>query len=388
MKIQKIFILLALSLIVSIPVIANGKDKKKESSTAIKFENLIQLKATSVKSQDRTGTCWDFATTSFLESELLRMGKGDFDLSEMYTVRHTYPRKAQTFVRYHGMNNLNQGGQAHDVLDTWREFGIVPEEVYDGLELGYDTHNHSEMVTAIKAYTEVVIKKRSGKITPVWEKALGGILDAYLGDDPKSFEYKGKQYTPKSFAAELKINPDDYIEFTSYSIYPMWEKVNVEVPDNWSNGLYYNVPLDDFMEILYHSIENGYSVSWDGDVSDKYCSTRAGAAIVPVDEHNADDGTISDFLKQVHKQKPINQEDRDQAFYDYQTTDDHLMHLTGVAKDQNGAKYFLTKNSHGPVRGYDGYLYMSDSFVRLRTIAYMVHKDAVPAGIKAKLGIK
>ncbi len=388
MKIQRIFILLLLLLIVNLPVSANGKDKEKESATAIKFENLIKLKATVPKSQDRTGTCWDFATTSFLESELLRMGKGDYDLSEMYTVRHTYPRKAQTYVRYHGMNNLNQGGQAHDVLDTWREFGIVPEEVYDGLELGYTTHNHSEMVAAIKAFTEVVIKRRSGKITPVWEKALGGILDAYLGEIPETFEYRGKQYTPKSFAAELEINPDDYIEFTSYSVYPMWEKVNVEVPDNWSNGLYYNVPLDDFMDILYHSIENGYSVSWDGDVSDKYCSTRAGAAIVPVNEHNEKDGSISDFLKQVHKQKPINQQMRDQAFYDYDTTDDHLMHLTGVAKDQNGAKYFLTKNSHGPVRGYDGYLYMSDSFVRLRTIAYMVHKDAVPARIRAKLGIK
>ncbi len=388
MKIQKILVFLALSLVVSIPVNAQAKSKKENSSNAVKFENIVTLKATSVKSQDRTGTCWNFATTSFLESELLRMGKGDFDLSEMYTVRHTYPRKAQTYVRYHGKNNLDQGGQAHDVMDTWKEFGIVPDEVYPGFQLGYNTHNHSEMVAAVKAFAEVVIQRKTGTITPVWEKALGGILDAYLGDDPKTFEYKGKKYTPQSFAAELEINPDDYIEFTSYSIYPMWEKVNVEVPDNWSNGLYYNVPLDDFMDILYHSIENGYSVSWDGDVSDKYCSTRAGAAIVPVDEHKAADGEIMDFLKQVHKQKPINQNDRDQAFYDYQTTDDHLMHLTGIAKDQNGTKYFLTKNSHGPARGYDGYLYMSDSFVRLRTIAYMVHKDAVPAAIKAKLGIK
>ncbi len=387
MKIRNILVFLALSLVVSLPVNAQANNKKEKSSNEVKFENIITLKATSVKSQDRTGTCWDFATTSFLESELLRMGKGDFDLSEMYTVRHTYPRKAQTYVRYHGMNNLNQGGQAHDVLDTWREFGIVPDEVYPGFQMGYNTHNHSEMVTAVKAFAEVVIQRKNGAMTPVWEKALGGILDAYLGDDPKSFEYKGKKYTPQSFAAELEINPDDYIEFTSYSVYPMWEKVNVEVPDNWSNGLYYNVPLDDLMSILYHSIENGYTVAWDGDVSDKYCSTRAGTAIVPVDEHNADDGPIMDFLKQVQKQKPINQKDRDQAFYDYQTTDDHLMHLTGIAKDQNGAKYFLTKNSHGPTRGYDGYLYMSDSFVRLRTIAFMVHKDAVPAAIKAKLGI-
>lgn len=388
MKIQKILVLLALTLVVSLPVNAQEKDKKEKSSNAVEFKNLVTLKATSVKSQDRTGTCWDFATMSFLESELIRMGKGEFDLSEMYIVRHTYPRKAQIFVRYHGKNNLNQGGQAHDVLDTWKNFGIVPDEVYTGFQLGYKTHNHSELVSAVKAFTEVVIQRKSGSITPVWEKALGGILDAYLGDDPKSFEYKGKKYTPQSFADELEINPEDYIEFTSYSIYPMWEKVNVEVPDNWSNGLYYNLPLDDFMDVLYHAINTGYSVSWDGDVSDKYCSTRAGAAIVPTEEHNEKDGPIADFLKQVHKQKPINQKDRDQAFYDYQTTDDHLMHLTGIAEDQNGAKYFLTKNSHGTKRGYDGYLYMSDSFVRLSTIAFMVHKDAVPTKIKSKLGIK
>ena len=385
---QKVLFFAVLLLLTSLTLNAENNDQKKESSEAVKFENLIQLKATTVKSQDRTGTCWDFATTSFLESELLRMGKGDFDLSEMYTVRHTYPRKAQTYVRYHGKNNLDQGGQAHDVLDTWREFGIVPDEVYPGFEFGNTTHNHSELVAAVKAFTAVVIERRTGVITPVWEKALAGILDAYLGDDPVYFEYKGKKYTPKSFAAELGINPDDYIEFTSYSVYPMWEQVNVELPDNWSNGLYYNVPLNEFMEIMYNSLEKGYTVAWDGDVSDKYCSTRAGAAIVPMDEQNEADGDITAFMKQVHKQKPINQKDRDQAFYDYQTTDDHLMHLTGVAKDQNGTKYFLTKNSHGAERGFDGYLYMSDSFVRLRTIAIMVHKDAVPAGIKTKLGIK
>ncbi len=388
MKTKKILTFLAASLIVSLSVNAQLNHKEKKSANEVKFENLVSLKATPVKSQDRTGTCWNFATMSFLESELLRKGKGEFDLSEMYIVRHTYPRKAQAYVRYHGKNNLDQGGQAHDVLDTWKDFGIVPDEVYPGFELGYRTHNHVEMVAAIKAFTEVVIQRKTGTITPVWENALGGILDAYLGDDIKTFEYKGKKYTPQSFAAELEINPEDYVEFTSYSIYPMWEKVNVEVPDNWSNGLYYNVPLDDFIDILYHSIENGYTVSWDGDISNKYCSTRAGAAIVPVDEHDEADGTVTEFLKQVHKQKPISQKDRDQAFYDYKTTDDHLMHLTGIAKDQNGAKYFLTKNSHGSIRGYDGYLYMSESFVRLSTVAYMVHKDAVPAGIKAKLGIK
>jgi len=388
MKIQKVFILLTLSLVMSIPLSAQSKDQKKESTNLIKFENLIQLKATKVKSQDRTGTCWNFATTSFLESELLRMGKGDFDLSEMYIVRHTYPRKAKTYLRYHGLNNLAQGGQAHDVIDTWREFGIVPDEVYPGFQLGYNTHNHGELDALVKAFTDVVMARKTGTITPVWEKALGGILDAYLGDDPTSFDYKGKTYTPKSFAAELGINPDDYIEFTSYSVYPMWEKVNVEIPDNWSNGLYYNVPLDDFMNIMYNSLEKGYTVAWDGDVSDKYCSTTAGAAIVPTDEHSEANGPILDFLKQLHKQRPIDQKERDQAFYVYQTTDDHLMHLTGVAKDQNGAKYFLTKNSHGTARGFDGYLYMSDSFVRLRTVAFMVHKDAVPTAIKTKLGIK
>ncbi len=387
MKLKHVFFFTALVLVFNLPLHATDVQKKNES-TDVKFENLVSLKASAVKSQDRTGTCWDFATTSFLESELLRMGKGEYDLSEMFTVRHTYPRKAEKYVRYHGAYNFGQGGQAHDVLRTISEFGMVPDEVYDGLKIGFPTHNHSEMVDALKAYLDVVISRRSGKILSVWEQAFAGLLDVYLGEDIKSFEYKGKQYTPKSFFEELGINPDDYVEFTSYSVYPMWEKCNLEVPDNWSADEYYNVPLDDFMDIMYHSLENGYTVCWDGDVSDQYCSTRAGVAIAPVNEFNSADGNINDFLKQVQKQMPVDQNTRDEAFFDFSTTDDHLMHLTGIAKDQNGTKYFLTKNSHGTERGYDGYLYMSDSFVRLRTIAIMVHKNAIPQNIKTKFGIK
>lgn len=388
MKLQLAFFLTALVLVISLPLNASDLQKKNESATNVKFENLVSLKATVVKSQDRTGTCWDFATTSFLESELLRMGKGDYDLSEMFTVRHTYPRKAEKYVRYHGAYNFGQGGQAHDVLNTIAEYGMVPDEVYDGLKIGFPIHNHSEMYAAMKAYLDVVISRKSGMILSVWEQAFAGLLDVYLGEDVKSFEYKGKQYTPKSFYDELGLNPDDYVEFTSYGNYPMWEKCNLEVPDNWSADQYYNLPLDDFMDIMYNSIEKGYTVCWDGDVSDPYCSTRGGVAIAPVDEFKEADGNINDFLKQIHKQKTIDQAIRDEAFFDFSTTDDHLMHLTGIAKDQNGAKYFLTKNSHGTERGYEGYLYMSDSFVRLRTIAIMVHKDAVPQNIKVKFGIK
>lgn len=390
MKLSALRLLLITVLLVT-GLVLNAQNKKKvaKEDNTIKFETLTEVKATPVKSQARTGTCWDYATTSFIESELLRMGKGEFDLSEMYTVRNTYPRKALKFIRFHGLFNFGQGGQAHDVLDTWREFGMVPEEAYTGLKLGLPTHNHSEMVAVLQGYLTTVKARKSGMITSVWQEAYDALLDVYLGENPESFDYKGVNYTPLSFAKHLEINPDDYIEFTSYALYPMWEKCIIEVPDNWSLEEYYNVPLNDFMSIMYNSLEKGYSIVWDGDVSDKYFSSRAGVAIVPEVEHSdASKETINDFLNRPQNEKSINQEIRDQSFIDYTTTDDHLMHLTGVAKDQNGQRYFLTKNSHGTERAYDGYLYMSDSFVRLRTIAILVHKDAVPSEIKSKFGIK
>ncbi len=367
-------------------VIATYSQENKETKMYWELDTISIIKTTPVKDQARTGTCWDFATTSFIESEILRMGKGEFDLSEMYTVRHTYPRKAQKFVRYHGKNNFARGGQAHDVLNTFRDYGCVPNKVYPGLKIGLKTHEHREFDASLKAYLDVVVMRKSGKITPVWEKGLEGMLDAYLGDDPTFFEYEGKKYTPKSFMEELEFNPDDYIEITSYAFYPMWEKCIVEVPDNWSHGTYYNVPLEEFMEIIYSSLEKGYSITWDGDVSDKYFSHKDGIAIVPEIEHAAKSKEkLQDFLKRYQKEKPVDQKMRDQAFIEQSTTDDHLMHLVGLVKDQYGANYVLTKNSDGIQYGFGGFLYMSDSFLRLRTIAILVHKDAVPKKIAKKL---
>ncbi|MCK4630115.1 MAG: aminopeptidase [Bacteroidales bacterium] len=370
-------------LVLLIPVVSAQKIEKKNFD----FKEVKTLETISVKSQDRTGTCWCFGTTSFLETELIRMGKGEFDLSEMFFIRNAYKTKAMNYVRFHGKTNFTKGGQAHDVLNEIAEHGIVPESVYSGKVYGQEIHNHSELRTVIKGMLDGVIKSR--KPTPVWSDAYCSVLDVYLGETPASFTYEGKTYTPGSFAEALGINPDDYIELTSYSHHPYYESFVLEIPDNWSYDGYYNLPVDDLIEVMKKAIKAGYSIAWDGDMSDKGFSYKNGVAIVPETDWDdmSDEVKDSVFVK-PGKEKQITQEMRQEAFGNYTVTDDHLMHLTGMAKDKNGTYYFLTKNSWGPdSNDFGGYLYMSESFVRLHTIAFMVHKDAVPKDIKEKLGL-
>jgi len=351
------------------------------------FKEIKNLKTTSVKSQDRTGTCWCFATTSFLETELIRMGKGEFDLSEMFFIRNAFETKALNYVRFHGKTNFGQGGQAHDVLNEIAANGIVPESVYSGKVYGQEKHNHSEQTSVLKGMLDGVIKSR--KPTPVWKEAYCSVLDAYLGEVPASFIFEGKTYNPESFAKYLGINPDDYIELTSYSHQPYYESFVLEVPDNWSYDEYYNLPVDDLIEVMKKAINTGYSVAWDGDMSDKGFSHKKGVAIVPeTDWDNMSDEVKDSVFVKPGNEKRITQEMRQEAFANYTVTDDHLMHLTGMAKDKNGTLYFLTKNSWGPESNdFGGYLYMSESFVRLHTMAFMIHKDALPKDIKEKLGL-
>jgi len=370
-------------LVLLISVVSAQKIEKENFD----FKEIKTLKTTGVKSQDRTGTCWCYATTSFLETELIRMGKGEFDLSEMFFIRNAYKTKALNYVRFHGKTNFGQGGQAHDVLNEIAENGIVPESVYSGKVYGQEKHNHSEQSTVLKGMLDGVIKSR--KPTPVWKNAYCAVLDAYLGAAPASFTYEGKTYTPESFAKNLGINPDDYIELTSYSHQSYYESFVLEVPDNWSYDGYYNLPVDDLIEVMKKAINAGYSVAWDGDMSDKGFSHKDGVALVPETdwEDMSDEVKDSVFVK-PGKEKKITQEMRQEAFGNFTVTDDHLMHLTGMAKDKNGTYYFLTKNSWGPESNdFGGYLYMSESFVRLHTIAFMIHKDAVPKDIKKKLGL-
>jgi len=361
-------------------LLAQDDEEKKDVH---EFTILQNIETTSVKHQGKTGTCWSFATQSFLETELLRMGKGEYDLSEMYIVRNLYPVKAEKYIRYHGLTNFGQGGQAHDVMIAWERFGAVPEEVYPGKTSSDEKHNHSEMVAVLKSSMDAIINTK-GKITGNWKKVCESVLDIYLGENPEIFEYNGMEYTAKSFADELGIIPDDYVEITSYMRYPYYEKAVLEVPDNWTNSEYYNVPMDDMMRIIDNAIENGYSVAWDGDTSEKTFYRKKGYAVIPIDNENKDEES-EELLPE--KEKVITQEMREETFDNFQTTDDHLMHLSGIAENQEGTKFYYTKNSWGTKYKYDGYWYMSESFVKLKTIAIMIHKDAIPEDIKTKLGI-
>jgi bleomycin hydrolase len=345
------------------------------------FKIIHDVEATPVKSQGSSGTCWCFATQSFLESELIRMEKGTHDLSEMYVVRNIYPLKADKYMRFHGKYNFGPGGQAHDVMITIKKYGIVPQKVFPGKLANPDKHDHAELDLALKGFLNGVTKNNRKKISDLWQNAFNAILDVYLGENPEEFEYNGKTYTPKSFREYLGINPDDYVEFTSYSNYPFYEKVILEVPDNWSMDEYYNIPLDDFVRIAKNVLQIGYSIAWDGDTGKEHFY-KEGYAVYPVEERKEDEK-----VTEPEEEIIVTQEIRQKGFDSYEVNDDHLMHITGLAENQNGTEFFYTKNSWGTEeKGYDGYWYMSEKYFKMKTIAFMVHKDAVPKDLREKLG--
>jgi bleomycin hydrolase len=334
------------------------------------FSDKVKLECTSVKSQGNTGTCWSFAMTSFLESELMRMGKGAFDLSEMFFVEKAYKDKARLFLLYQGNNNFTEGGQAHDVLNVIREYGLVPDTVLPG-EKTDGKFQHRELV---KELEEVVRKSNKWKkdFDATDTKSLDPVLEKNIGKNADSFNYEGKDYTPESFRSYLGINPDDYIELTSYSHHPFYKPFILEVPDNWSHDEYYNLPINELMEVIDSSLVNGYTVCWDGDTSEKHFTAKKGKADLPEDE--------------IGK---VDQELRQKTFFNRRTTDDHLMHLVGIATDENGREFFNTKNSWGAESNdYQGFLYMSDDYVRLKTIAVLVNRKAIPSEIATKLNLK
>ena len=364
------------------------------------FTEVVTVPATPVKNQAATGTCWCFATTSFMESELLRMGKGTYDLSEMFIVRQKYMNQLQDNYLRRGDGNIGQGSLSHTFMNAYRQVGIVPEEVYTGINYDSEKHNHSEMVRYMHAIADVAVKAKQR--SSEYDKLIANLFDTYLGKLPEKFTYKGKEYTPKSFAESLGLNMDDYIELTSFTHHPYYVKFDVEVPDNWEHSLMYNLPLDEMMQTVDYALNNGYTVCWDGDVSEKGFSFTNGVAINPEvkkveDLSNTDRARFEKLgekerLEEVFKfERPypeinVTPEVRQAGFESFVTTDDHLMHLTGIAKDQNGTKYYITKNSWGTDRNkFGGYLNMSESFVRAKTIYVMVHKDAIPKAIKGKL---
>lgn len=367
------------------------------------FTDVCRVPATPVKNQASTGTCWCFATTSFMESELLRMGKGEYDLSEMFIVRQKYMNQLNDNYIRQGEGNIGQGSLSHTFMNAFRQVGIVPEEVYSGINYDSDRHNHGELVRYMGAISNEAVKMR--KRSPEYNELIQSLFDIYLGKVPEKFSYKGKEYTPQSFAASLGLNMDDYVELTSFNHHPYYQKFEVEVHDNWEHYQQYNLPLDELIEVQDYALQHGFTVCWDGDVSEKGFSFKNGVAINPevkkVEDYSTTDRArfekmdekerLDEVYKFEHPYPEVNvtQEVRQAGFESYVTTDDHLMHLTGIVKDQNGTKYYITKNSWGTERNkFGGYLNMSESYVRAKMIYIMVHKDAIPKAIKAKLGIQ
>lgn len=347
-----------------------------------------QLASTPVKDQSKTNTCWSFSAISLLESELLKLGKGEYDLSEMFIVYHNYLRKADKYVRMHGTVEFAGGGENNDVTDVISTFGIVPESVFAGLKPNETSHNHTEMDKLLRAYVDGIAKVTNQSISPVWINGLDGILQSYLGAIPEKFKYQGKEYTPQTFAASLGINPNDYVMISSYTHHPFYQTFVPELPDNWSWGKAYNVPLDEFESIVDNALLSGYTVAWASDVSDKGFNFRKGVAVVPdIDEKKATQQDWDQVFLAPGKEKNITQELRQTDFDNYSTTDDHGMHITGLAKDQTGKKYYYVKNSWGTENPYKGYIYVSESYLRLRTTVIFLNKNAIPEATRKKLGV-
>ncbi len=333
------------------------------------FKPSSDLHCSTIKDQDRTGTCWSFATTSFLESEIWRTKQLNIDLSEMYSVRATYLDKAQNYILRQGKANFSEGSLSHDVINALRQVGIIPETAFSGKLNASKRHDHGELLAASKGFLDGLNRRKT--LSPQWEAAMNGILDSYLGQVPASFDYKGKKYSPQEFAKFLEINPDNYISITSFTHHPFYTNFVLEIPDNYSNGSYLNIPIDSLENLVDKALKNGFTVAWDGDVSEKGFRHAKGLAIVPVEADR------DDLWESPGAEKTVDQAMRQVCFENKQTTDDHLMHLTGIAYDKRGTKYYKVKNSWGTSNAKKGFLYLSSAYFRLKTVAVLLHKEAL-----------
>ena len=376
-------------------------EKPAEPEDGFKFETVKANPITSIKNQASSGTCWCFSAISFVESEMLRQGckDSDLDLAEMFVVSKAYTDRAIKYVRVDGNLGYSQGSSFGDVFCVLKDHGIVPNEVMPGLNYGTKTHQHSELEAGLKGFVQAIAKNPNRKLTPAWVPALKGILAAYLGAEPETFTYKGKEYTPKSYLASLPFNPNDYVDLTSWTHLSYYEEHPVEVGDNWRWEQAYNLPLDELMQVIDNAINNGYTVAWASDVSEAGF-TRDGIGIVPDMEAvnapgsdqahwvGAPDARGRRSFNGPVKELEITPELRQQGYDEKSTTDDHGMHMFGIAKDAQGGKYYMIKNSWGETGKYKGIWYVSEAFVKYKTMDIMVHKDAIPKDIKKKMGIK
>lgn len=398
MKLYKKILLSGILATLATPAFA---DVVVPDSTGFKFTDVKTVPCTSVKDQNKTGTCWCFSGCSFLENEILRKTGKEVDLSEMFIIRKCYELKAQKFVRMYGKTNFGEGGSITDVRNIIRDYGVVPESVYGGIRYGDEKHNHREFGAVSNAYINAIVRVPNKKLSPVWFEGYKGILDAYFGKAPESFTDGGKKYTPETYAKSLGLNLEDYMFITSFTHHPFYTPFVLEVPDNWTWEGYQNVQLDELQRIVENAIENGYSVLWAADVSEGGFKWNQGYAIMPAEKSEKDmDGTelarwvkLSDKdreserwkIKGPVKEMEITQEVRQQMFDSQETTDDHGMVIVGTAIDQKGNKYFKVKNSWDTNQVYDGYFYVSIPYFRAKTLSLAVNKEAVPTDIAKKL---
>lgn len=392
-------ILIAALALVAFDLSAKKKNEPKEEGFV--FTTVKENPITSIKNQNRSSTCWSFSSLAFLESELLRMGKGTYDLSEMFVVHRTMVDRGANYVRYHGDAPWGPGGSFYDAMYCLKNYGMVPQEAMPGIMYGDSLPVHNELDAVAGAYVKAIGKGNFSKLTPVWKNGLSAIYDTYLGQCPERFTYQGKEYTPQSFAESLGIDPDDYVSLTSYTHHPFYTQFSIEIQDNWRNGLSYNLPLDELMAVMDNAVRTGYTFAWGSDVSEQGF-TRNGIAVMPDAARGAEltgsdmarwtGMTATDKRKELTSRPlpeiEVTQEMRQTAFDNWETTDDHGMLIYGIAKDQNGKEYFMVKNSWGLSGKYNGIWYASKAFVAYKTMNILVHKDAVPAEIKAKLGIR
>ena len=407
--------ILTMAALLALPLVSQAQEKKEEAKqdSGYVFSIVKELPVTPVKNQNQAGTCWCYSGLGFIEAELLRMGKGEYDLSEMYIVHHTYQDRAMAAVRTHGDASFSQGGAFSDVIYGMKHYGLVPEqEMRPGVMYGDTLSNHNELSALTDAMVAAIAKNDKLKKLQtnkdnemLWQKAVKAVHDIYLGECPEKFTYNGKSYTPQSFYESLGLNPDDYVGITSYTHHPFYEAFPLEIQDNWRHSLCYNVPLDEMMQIMDNAIANGYTVAWGSDVSEQgfRMGVRKGFCVLPATDASSTNLQGSDMAhwtgmsaKQIQDeatqhptpQRWVTQEERQIAYDNWETTDDHGMLIYGTAKDQIGNEYYMVKNSWGDYGDYHGMFYASKAFVRYKTMNIVVHKDAIPKDIKKKLGIK
>ncbi|WP_256001820.1 aminopeptidase C [Pedobacter deserti] len=363
-------------------------NQSEASKNSFTFTPVVSTEATSVKNQKSSGTCWSYSTNSFLESEMIRMGKKPVDLADLFTARNAYIEKGMNYVRMHGALTLGDGGACHDVINMFAKYGALPQEVYNGNDYG-SPGSSDRMNKLTKAILEKAVNAPDGKFDATWKARYIRTIDSCMGAVPEKFTFEGKEYTPQTFAKEVVgINPADYVELSSFNTSPYYTKAVLMVPDNWSFDQVYNVPMDDITKIIDNALKGGYTVAWATDVSEKYFSWKNGIAFVPEKEiENMSGEEQKNLFNGPKPEREITVDMRQEAFDQYKTTDDHGMQITGIAKDQNGKEYYVVKNSWGATNDYKGYLYVTKNFVKYKTTAFLLHKKGIPADIKKKLSI-